>query len=271
VLPDPRVLPDPIARIVPLAARSAILLDFDGSLAPIVDEPEGARPLPAARPVLARLAAAVDLVAIVSGRPVAFLREHVGVAGVSYVGQYGLERLEGGAVVVDPSARPFEAAVARIATAAGTELPGAFVERKGSIAVGLHWRTRPELGPSVEAWAARAAADAGLELAPGRMAVELRPPVAMDKGRVVEELAAGRPAAVFAGDDRGDLPAFDALDRMTGDGRLEVAVRVGVRSPEEPPEIVARADVHVAGPAALVDLLDRLETEISARPGRAAP
>jgi trehalose 6-phosphate phosphatase len=99
------------------------------------------------------------------------------------------------------------------------------------------------------------------------MAVELRPPVAMDKGVVVEELTAGFTAAAFAGDDLGDLPAFAALDRLVAEARLHHAVRIGVRSPEEPPEVVALADVHVDGPAGLAALLDELASAISAPRG----
>jgi trehalose 6-phosphate phosphatase len=90
------------------------------------------------------------------------------------------------------------------------------------------------------------------------MAVELRPPVPVDKGRGVERLVAGHRHALFAGDDHGDLSGFDALDRLVADGSLADAVRIAVRSAEEPAELVARADVHVDGPNALVALLSEL-------------
>ena len=98
------------------------------------------------------------------------------------------------------------------------------------------------------------------------MAVELRPPVPVDKGTVVEELCAGLEAAAFAGDDAGDLAAFDALDRLQRDGRLAHAVRIGVRSAEAPPELMARADVAVDGPAGLAALLAELGARIRRAP-----
>ncbi len=261
------MLPAALDSFVREPARRALLVDYDGSLAPIVDDPEAATILPAARDALAALVPRLGRVAVVSGRPVEFLRARVGLAGVAYVGQYGLERIEDGAVVVDPRVEPYVGAMAGLLDAARRDLPDARVERKGRIAVGLHWRGRAAAGEEIVAWAERAAAAAGLECAPGRMAVELRPPVPVDKGAAVEDLVAGFDGAAFAGDDRGDLPAFDALDRLVAGGRLADAVRIGVRSAEEPPEIVARADVHVDGPDGLAALLDALRVAISGARG----
>jgi trehalose 6-phosphate phosphatase len=243
--------------LVAAPARAAVLVDFDGTLSPIVANPDAAVPLPAARDALAGLVGAVGLVAVVSGRPVAFLRAALGIEGITYVGQYGLERWVGARVVTDPRVEPFLPVVADVAAEAERELPGLRVERKQGVAVVLHWREQPERGPEAEAWAAAAARRSGLELHPAKMAAELRPPVPMDKGRAVAEVCtgAGVDGALFAGDDAGDLAAFDALDRLRGDGTLAAAVRVAVRSPEAPPDLVARADVVVDGPAGLAALL----------------
>lgn len=246
------------APLVAAPARAAVLVDFDGTLSPIVADPDAARPLPAARDALARLVGAVGRVAVVSGRPVAFLRAALGVDGVTYVGQYGLERWDGRRVVTDLRVEPFLPAVEEVAAAAERELPGLRVERKQGIAVVLHWREQPDRGPEAEAWAADAARRSGLELHPAKMAAELRPPVPMDKGQAVAEVCAGVDAAAFAGDDAGDLAAFDALDRLQEDGALAAAVRVAVRSDEVPAALVARADVVVEGPAGLAALLAEL-------------
>jgi trehalose 6-phosphate phosphatase len=96
------------------------------------------------------------------------------------------------------------------------------------------------------------------------MAVELRPPVPVDKGTVTAELVGGADVAVFAGDDAGDLVAFDTLSRLAAAGAVNHAVRVGVRSVEAPPGIFD-ADVLVDGPAGLARLLAELATAISAR------
>jgi trehalose 6-phosphate phosphatase len=245
--------------------RAALFVDYDGSLAPIVLDPAEARVLPAARAALARLVPMLGRVAVVSGRPAAFLRDALGLDGVDSVGAYGLERIVAGEVVVDERVRPHVDAVARAAAEAEAALPGLRVERKGEVAVTVHWREHPELGPDAAAWAAAAAPRLGLD-APlrGRMAIELRPPVPVDKGTAVAELAAGMDVAAFAGDDAGDLPAFAALRELAAAGDLAHAVSIGVMSAESPPEVGA-ADVVVDGPVGLAALLDQLADAISER------
>lgn len=246
--------------------RAAILVDYDGTLSPIVANPDAAIPLPAARDALAALVGEVGMVGIVSGRPVAFLRDALGIDGATYVGQYGLERWDGSRVVTDPRVEPFLGAVESVADAATRELPGVRVERKQGLAVVVHWREQPERGEAVSEWARAAALDAGLGFHPARMAAEIRPPVPMDKGLAVEAVCAGMEVAAFAGDDAGDLKAFDALDRLEAAGALRHAVRIGVRSHEVPAELVSRADALVEGPAGLAVLLDELGASIRRAP-----
>jgi trehalose 6-phosphate phosphatase len=233
-------------------------MDFDGTLSEIVPRPDDARPRPEVVPLLLALVDRFAVVGIVSGRPVEFLRTHLPVPGLALVGQYGLERSVGDDVVADPRVEPFVAAVADVAARAEHELPGVLVERKGRIAVTLHWRNAADQGAGSRDWADRVAAETGLTLYPTRMAAELRPPIGVDKGDAVAALVAPHRVAMFAGDDHGDLSAFDALARLRRDGVLDAVVRVAVRSPEEPAELVARTDVGVAGPAGFVSLLAEL-------------
>jgi trehalose 6-phosphate phosphatase len=261
------VLPRPLDAFVAGDGRTWLGLDFDGSLAGIVDDPAAARILPAARDALARLVGRVGGIAVVSGRPAAFLAERVGVAGVTYAGIYGLERWEasgpggtgsrGGRVVLDPLAADWSPTVTRLADEAEAALPGVFVERKGAVAVTIHWRTTPELGDAAQSWAEAAATRHGLHLVPGRMAAELRPPVPVDKGTTVAALARGARVAAFAGDDAGDLPAFAALRDLGLAGGLGTAITIGVRSDESPAGIAAQ-DVVVDGPEGLAVLLGAL-------------
>jgi trehalose 6-phosphate phosphatase len=242
---------------------AALFVDFDGSLAPIVVDPAAARPLPAAQAALARLVPLLARVAVVSGRPARFLQQVLPLDGLLHLGSYGLERVVDGVVVVDERVRPYVDAVARVADEAEAALPGLRVERKGEVAVTVHWRDQPERGDDAIRWAAEAAPRLGLD-APlrGRMAVELRPPVPVDKGTTVADLARGMRAAAFAGDDAGDLPAFAALHALAADGNLGHAVSIGVTSDESPAEVHA-ADVVVEGPAGLAALLDALADAIS--------
>ena len=239
-----------------------VVVDFDGTLAPIVDDPAQARPLPGAVDVLGRLAGRLARVAVVSGRPVDFLRRHLDAPGLTIAGQYGVERLDGGQVLVDAAAREWMPAVADAARRAGAALPGLHVERKGEVAVTLHWRRAPDLEADALALGRELAAELGLAAQPGRLALELRPPLPVDKGTVAEELAAGAAAALAAGDDHGDLPFFDALDRLTAAGKLDHGLRVAVVSGESPPALLERADHRVDGPPGLLALLSQLADQL---------
>jgi trehalose 6-phosphate phosphatase len=259
-------LPDPL---LPLAARpqtAAVLVDFDGSISEIVDDPAAARVLPAARAALAQLVGRMARVGVVSGRPVEVLARAIDLPRVMFVGQYGLERLVDGRVVIDPRVEPYIPAVAAAADDAERELPGLLIERKGAVAVTVHWRSAPERDAEAVAAVDRIARRHGLAVYATRMARELRPPVPVDKGSAVEELLDGIAAACFAGDDRGDLPAFAALERAVAEGRLDHAARIVVASPEAPPELVAQADVVVDGPPGLVSLLEQLASAASDTP-----
>lgn len=254
------MLPVALSNLARLASQSAFVSDFDGTLAPIVDDPATATPLPQAIHALQTLAARLGLVAIVSGRPIAFLREHVAVERVVLVGHYGLERLVDGQVVLDPRAEPYVDAVAAAAADAQRRWPSLIVERKGDIAFTVHWRNAPASEPSADDLASLAEQH-GLQTQPGRMACELRPPVPVDKGTVFEELAHDFRHSAFAGDDHGDLAAFNVgVDAPDDDGRI---VRIAVRSPEAPRELLERADLVVDGPEGLAALLSDLADALS--------
>jgi len=245
--------------------QTAFCLDYDGTLAPIVPDPDAARPLEGAVELLRRLAARAAAVALVSGRPAEFLAEHAGVPGVHYLGLYGLEEIHDGQLAVDQALAAAEPAV-RKALAEVREDPavrasGAYVEDKGR-AVGIHLRrvADPERWAEPVAAAARGIAAAnGLEVQPGRLVWELRPAVRSDKGDAVRKVVAssGAAAVLVAGDDLGDLPAFAAAADLANRAGIE-AVRIAVASPESPAELLARADITVEGPEGLRDLLESL-------------
>lgn len=236
-------------------SRTAILLDFDGTLAPIVDDPALAVPLPGVSEALALLHRAYGVVAVISGRPASYLQRHLP-AGPTLVGLYGLETVRGDEVVAHPGAAPWRRLIDEVAAAAVAELPaGVGVEHKG-LSLTLHVRQLPDLAGVVEDWAAAAAARSGLHVRRARMSAELHPPVATDKGTVVHELLREVDVACFIGDDVGDLPAFDALDVFAARGG--VAVGLVVESAEIDPGLSERADALLAGPAAVLDVLQSL-------------
>lgn len=247
-------------------ASAVVVCDFDGTLSPIVDDPADARPAPGALEALAVLAGRGTRIGVVSGRPVDFLSERLGplAGGVLIAGLYGLERSEGGAVRVHPAALAWEPAVSEAAAAARRAVPeGVDVEPK-RLAVTIHARRHPEALGWVEGWAAAAAATYGLVCQPGKLSVELRPPLAIDKGDVVREWSASARAVLFAGDDAGDMPAFEALLGLRADGLATLGVLAGSR--ETPPELRMAADVVVEGPSGVVGILRRVAGVASPRP-----
>ena len=237
--------------------RAGVLLDFDGTLAEIVDRPEAASPLPGAVDVLAALSRRFHRVAVVSGRPVSFLAERLPVPGLVLSGLYGLESWRDGEVIAHPEATAWRPVVAALTDRAQVELPsGVGVERKG-LSLGLHVRVRPEYEDTVRAWAAAAAGESGLALHEARRSFELRPPLDVDKGTATTALAEGLAAACFVGDDRGDLPAFASLERLAQTVGL-IARRVVAASDETPAALLAQADLVVDGPRGALGLLREL-------------
>lgn len=244
---------------------AGVITDFDGTLAPIVDDPEEARPLDEAVDVLHRLAHRYRRVAVVSGRPASFVAEHLrvrdctegsGCEALVVAGLYGLERVEGGEVVTDPEVERWRDVVANVVARAEEHAPsGVKVESKGLSAV-LHYRTAPDQADWAETWAEDEAERTGLTRHPGRMSQELRPPIDTDKGSVVAALAEGLEAVCFLGDDVGDLPAFEALERLGGGDVATLKVVVG--SDEVASELLEHADVVVDGPEGAVEVLRRL-------------
>jgi trehalose 6-phosphate phosphatase len=233
--------------------RTGIFTDFDGTLSTIVEDPLAARPIPGAVEALAALAERYGRVAVVSGRPVLFLAEHLGVSDrLLLCGLYGLERMHGAERVTVPGAAQWRAAIETAVERALGEAPaGVTVEDKG-LAMTVHFRSRPEAAAWAVAWAGNEAARSGLAVHSARRSVELRPPVDTDKGTVVRELLVGLDAACFVGDDIGDLPAFDAVHTV------ESGVAVAVRSAEAPHELLAAADLIVEGPEGALDFLTGL-------------
>jgi trehalose 6-phosphate phosphatase len=220
------VLAEALRPVTSDPGRSGIFLDVDGTLAPIVERADEARVPDATRDALRALAPKYGCVACVTGRSSEDARRVVGVDEVEYVGSHGAELLPAEEIAEwAPRVREF---------VDGQERGELRVEPKGAIVA-------RRIADTAEA--------AGFATHWGRMVLEIRPPVPFDKGRVVSELMRRHhlSAALYAGDDRTDLDAFEVA-----------TVRVGVRSDEGPAEIVERADVVVDGPEGVAELLAAL-------------
>jgi trehalose 6-phosphate phosphatase len=251
-----------VAALTERPARSALLVDFDGSLAPFVPHAQDARPLPGIVEVIERISANYGRVAVVSGRPLSYLTRQLPVDGLAYAGLYGMERAIGGEYSVDPRVRPYLSAVAAATAEVERELPADLVEPKAGISVTLHWRPAPEREEQIVALARDVGIRHGLAELRSKYAIELRPPIDIDKADPTRAFVDGFDVAAFAGDDYGDLPAFAELARLQAAGRLRRVVRVGVMSDEAPPELAEAVDILVAGPPGLLALLVRVADEI---------
>jgi trehalose 6-phosphate phosphatase len=231
-----------LTRLAEEPGRAAILLDVDGTLAPIVTAPKRASVPAETKAELERLAARYALVACISGRVGRDVERLVGLDGLAYVGLHGLE--------LDPEAKRYREPIHAFAET--VDWP---VEDKG-LAVSFHYRgvdDEDAARAQLEQVAERAR-NAGLRARFGRMVLEVLPPIDANKGTAVHHLLerAGLKRALYAGDDRTDLDAFRALER------LELGVRIAVASDEGPGELRETADLVVDSPAELLGLLGRL-------------
>jgi trehalose 6-phosphate phosphatase len=235
--------------------HAGILTDFDGTLSPIVDEPDAARPLDGVPALLEELAHRYAVVAVLSGRPVTFLQQWLP-PSLLLSGLYGLEVVRDGVRNDHPSGGMWREVIDDVATVARATGPSDMrVENKG-LSLTLHYRGHPELEATVRELAERQAARSGLSVRQARMSFELHPPIPADKGTAVRDLANGLAAVCFLGDDAGDLPAFAELQRLADEG--VATVRIAVRSDEAPEELLEAADVVVDGPEGVRDLLSSL-------------
>jgi trehalose 6-phosphate phosphatase len=238
---------------------TAVVADYDGTLSPIVEDPDEARPVEGTVEVLARLAGVFGVVAVVSGRRLEFLRRqlHGTPPTVRMFGLYGLESSGPGGTAVDPEARSWVPVVDEVARRlASAAPPGVRVEDK-ELGVTVHWREAPEAASWVASAVHREAERSGLRSQPAKMALELRLPLDVDKGTALRTLVAGCTAACYLGDDTGDLPAFAALTELAA-ARGMATVSVAVVGTETAPEVIEAADVTVDGPDDALVLLRRL-------------
>jgi trehalose 6-phosphate phosphatase len=257
---------DSLARLRADPTRSAILTDIDGTIAPIVERPEQAGVPSQATGLLEALASRFGLVGCVSGRMALEARDLVGAEGIAYAGNHGLELLLPGEEEprLDPALeRDGNNAVEFIAALETGALAAAELrlEDKGPIQA-LHWRgAKDERGAEARAHEIAAAAGrAGLKPHWGRKVLELRPKGGGGKDSAVAALLAGDnlTAAIYGGDDRTDLDAFRRLRELRDRGELDLAVCIGISSPEAPAELAEEADLSVNGPPGWLRILESL-------------
>jgi trehalose 6-phosphate phosphatase len=252
---------------------AAVLLDIDGTLAPIVRHAADAHVPQATRTLLIEIAKRYRVVGCVSGRRAATARQIVAIGTIAYVGNHGGEILRPGATRpeldadVAAWAERVRAFAAHVYTGEHQRLR-VRSEDKDAIAA-FHWRGAPdeEAAAAAVREIARLAQAEGYAVHWGRKVLEVRPPVGLDKGLGVAALLRAPPgwsdgpfvtAAVYVGDDTTDLDAFRGLRSLVRSETLESALCVAVSSDEAPPELAQEADLTVDGTGGVRALLEAL-------------
>jgi trehalose 6-phosphate phosphatase len=242
--------------------HSGLVMDFDGVLSPIIDDPESSELLPGTDEILESLAAKLSVVALLSGRPASFLASRASIPGVQLYGSYGIEQMTADGIEVPPEAQQWRAAVQDATRELHRELDdveGIYVEEK-SLAVAVHWRRASDQG-SAQVLVARHIQNAvdsyGLRREPGKFVEELRMPMEHDKGTALQRIIDGNGlrTVAYAGDDRGDLPAFETVTAAGGYALV-------VDSADIAPEVSRVFGTHFDSPEAFQDWLRRLDAAL---------
>jgi trehalose 6-phosphate phosphatase len=232
-------------------SRRGLITDVDGTISPIVDHPQAAQVTPASKQALVQLVDQLELVAVVSGRAAPDVQARVGVPGVVYVGNHGMERWRDGEVEIPEAVRKFRPAMQSVfdVLSAGA-FEGVIVEDKDAT-LSVHYRQaanpdeallrlRPMIHDASEPY--------GLRVYEGRMLFEIRPPIDMDKGSALHTLINEYEldAAIYIGDDTTDVDALRVAKQQREQGQC-YAFGIGVRAAETPQSVLDTADFVLDG------------------------
>jgi trehalose 6-phosphate phosphatase len=264
------------------ARPSGLFTDIDGTISVIAARPEAACVLPQARRALVGLRDVLDVVGVVTGRSVGDAYRMVGIDGLAYIGNHGMEVWRDGAAELVPEVRPWAPRLAEVLAVVREQLAaepratqdGVLIEDKRASA-SIHYRltvdpvrTRLRLLQLLE----RAAGTSGLRIEEGRMVINLLPPLAITKGSAVTWLARDRVlrGLVYLGDDNTDAHAFAALRVLSESARVRT-LAIGVVGHETPTSVRELADASLPSATAVAELLlrvlDRLKTGATMEPG----
>ena len=265
--PLPVTAAEVLEAIVSSPSQTLIATDFDGTLAPIVDDPEQAYADPDAVAALGRLGERVGAVAVITGRPVRMavrlgrFQEVAGLHSLIVLGQYGVERWNAAEneYLLPPAPPQIKAVAGELPELLHSlDLAAAGVEDKGR-AIAVHTRSLPDPKAALAKLAdplRDLAARHGLAVEPGKNVWEIRA-LGVDKGATLRAVVAetGARQVIFAGDDLGDLPAFQAVRDLATAG--VVGLLVCSASAEED-ALAELSDVIVDGPRGLAAWLNEL-------------
>jgi trehalose-phosphatase len=251
-------IPAALRPLVESAPKALLVLDFDGTISTLVEHPNDAVAIEGVIDTLCELTAKLT-VAFITGRPVDWLVDRTTPCvdhGVEYIGLHGHERLRDGHIVPHPESGKWRDHVTRVHELARATAPDDVVIEAKGLGLALHFRTSPTAEKWIRAFTSDAARETGLVAHDTRYAIELRPPVDLDKGAAMHELIDDyQPEAMaFFGDDLVDIPAVMAM-RTYPD---LTSAAVFVDSHEGPQEFAAIADLVLPSPDAATDALAAL-------------
>jgi len=254
-------------RKVVLTHPFGLIFDVDGTIAEIAPTAEAVRVTPKCKKHLRSLVKRLPLVAAISGRLAKVVRRLVGVDGVVYYGNHGLERWLKGKVEIIPSAQGYvEKTAAAIKELSPLLLPlGVVFEDKGAGLV-FHYRTLPQrerVRETILKEISHSSAAQWFKIDQARAVIELRPPLEVTKGSVVRELIKSYhlKAAVYMGDDVSDIDAFDTIRTLSRSAIFQ-GLALGVVGEETPPEVAQRADLLLRGVSEVEAFLSWLDETI---------
>ncbi len=236
--------------------RCALFTDLDGTLSDIIDDPALVEPIAGAGDALAGLASVLGTVAVVSGRPVAFLERFFS-APIELSGLYGLEHRTGDRLLIDSAALEWLPVMSQTADEA-RELFGIESVEDKRYSLTVHYRRSADDATRIEQWTRDTASRTGLDARSAKMSVELHPPSSRSKGDVVGDLLVGMRTAMYIGDDVGDLPAFAKLKHAAESGQVDSYAAVLVANHETVPEMHELATDVVDTPEDVLRILNTI-------------
>jgi len=256
---------------VVLTQPFGLVFDVDGTIAEIAPTAEAVKVTPGCQKYLMSLVRRLPLVAAISGRLATVVRQLVGVEGVVYNGNHGLEQWIDGKVEVRPEAQSYVAKIAAVIKELGPTLHplGVKFEDKGAGLV-FHYRTLPNREEVIETILkaiSRSSAARPFNIDRARAVIELRPPLEISKGSMLKELVESYHlrAAVYMGDDVADIDAFSTMQALSQGAEFK-GLAIGVVGEEAPPEVAERADLILKGVSEVEAFLGWLDEIIPPAP-----
>lgn len=250
-------------------APCGLFTDIDGTISEIAPFPGEAQVSPICRECLAILAKHLAMVAAVSGRPAAEARRMVGIEEMIYIGNHGLERWIGGDIELVPGVEDYPAKIKATLDELSNliAVEGVIFENKGPSAA-IHYRRCQDREAALKAISSAVnglARASDLRVSPGRMVVELRPLLQVDKGTAVRSLIEEHhlKGAIYLGDDMTDVEVFVALHQR---GLSFKGLAIGVVSGEALPQVASQADFTLSGVGDVERFLKQLVAEVVDRP-----